>query len=210
MTKKTADTHANKATPEADQAAVQEPAAETGPAEGTEDLAARLAEAQARAEENWNQYLRAVAEQENLRKRAQRDIENTRKYALERFGGELLPVRDSLELGLAAAQEAGEADTIAKLLEGKAMTLKLLISVMEKFGIAELNPQGEPFNPDLHEAMATQPSAQAKPNTVLHVIQKGYTLNGRLLRPARVLVAREPDKTEEPDGPDTPENGDSA
>src|SRR5690606_10838722 len=150
-----------------------------------------LAEALAQAEENRNNYLRVAAELENQRKRAQRDLEQAHKFAIERFAGELLAVKDSLEMGLAAAQEAKAEDTVATLLEGKAMTLKQLSGAFEKFGIEEINPAGGPFDPALHEAMATVPSAEQAPGTVLTVVQKGYTLNGRLLRPARVLVARE-------------------
>lgn len=143
------------------------------------------AELQARADENWEKYLRAVAEADNIRKRAARDVENARKYALERFISELLAVRDSLEMGLAAA-EGADADS---LLEGSQATLKQLASTMERFGVEEVDPQGEPFDPERHEAMTMQPSREVEPDTVLTVYQKGYLLNGRLLRPARVVVA---------------------
>lgn len=144
---------------------------------------------QALADENWDKYLRAVAELENVRKRAARDMENARKFALERFATELLAVRDSLEMGLQAAEEANAADII----EGSKATLKQLSTTMERFGVTEVDPQGEPFDPTLHEAMTMQQSAEVEPNTVLTVFQKGYTLNGRLLRPARVVVAAAPD-----------------
>ena len=160
-------------------------AAETAP--GT--LEAELAEARARAEEHWNSYLRAVAETDNLRKRAQRDVEAASRYAIERFAGELLEVRDSLELGIAAGPTAESA----RLLEGMEATLRLLNKAFEKSGVSVVDPAGQPFNPEYHEAMATQPSADLAPGSVLAVIQKGYLLNGRLLRPARVLVSREPD-----------------
>ncbi len=139
----------------------------------------------AKAEENWDRYLRAAAELDNVRKRAVRDVENARKYALESFGRDLLDVRDSLEMGLEAS-EAADADSLR---EGSAATLKLLATVMERFGVEQLDPVGEPFDPELHEAMTMQPSADVEPDTVVTVIQKGYTLNGRLLRPARVIVA---------------------
>jgi molecular chaperone GrpE len=129
-----------------------------------------------------------VAELDNVRKRAQRDVDNARRFALERFCGELLAVRDSLELGLGAAQQAD----IDALRAGSEATLKLLVSIMEQFGIAEIDPLGEPFDPEQHEAMTMQPSADMEPGSVLTVFQKGYTLNGRLLRPARVVVASEP------------------
>ena len=143
----------------------------------------------AQAAENWDKYLRAVAELENVRKRAARDMENARKFALERFATELLAVRDSLEMGLQAAQGASAADII----EGSKTTLRQLSATMERFGIAEVDPEGEPFDPTLHEAMTMQPSAEVEPDTVLTVFQKGYTLNGRLLRPARVVVAAAPE-----------------
>ena len=161
------------------------PEAET-PAQGAEDSAADL---EAKANENWDKYLRAAAELENVRKRAARDVENAHKFALERFAGELLAVRDSLEMGLAT----GEDVDIDSLRQGKEATLKQLVAVMERFGVEELDPLGEPFDPTLHEAMTTQPSADAEPGSVLTVYQKGYALNGRLLRPARVIVAAEGD-----------------
>ena len=152
-------------------------------------LEAELAEARAKADENWTSYLRAVAEADNVRKRAQRDVEAASRYAIERFAAELLDVRDSLELGVAA----GPAADSARLLEGMEATLRLLNRAFEKSGLAVVDPVGQPFNPEFHEAMATQPSAEQAPGTVLAVVQKGCLLNGRLLRPARVLVAREPD-----------------
>lgn len=153
------------------------------------DLEAELAAATTRADENWNSYLRAVAETDNVRKRAQRDVESASRYAIERFAAELLDVRDSLELGVAAAPGGDPA----RLVEGMEATLRLLNRAFEKSGVTVVDPLGEPFNPELHEAMATQPVADQPDGTVLAVVQKGYLLNGRLLRPARVLVARPPD-----------------
>jgi molecular chaperone GrpE len=168
---------------------IQEAPAEAAGATSPGTLEAELAEARARADEHWNSYLRAVAETDNLRKRAQRDVEAASRYAIERFAGELLEVRDSLELGVAAGSSAEPA----RLLEGMEATLRLLSRAFEKSGLSVVDPAGQPFNPEFHEAMATQPSADQPPGTVLAVVQKGYVLNGRLLRPARVLVAREPD-----------------
>ena len=145
-----------------------------------------LAELQAKAAENWDKYLRSAAELDNVRKRAARDVENARRFALERFAGEILGVLDSLEMGIAAGTDAGAE----ALLDGSQATLKLLTTTMENFGISELDPLGEPFDPEYHEAMTMQPSADAEPGSVLTVYQKGYTLNGRLLRPARVVVAQ--------------------
>jgi molecular chaperone GrpE len=152
------------------------------------DGADALAQLQAKADANWDRYLRAAAEVENVRKRASRDVERARKFALENFGRELLAVKDSLEMGLAA----GESADAESLLVGSAATLKLLTGTLERFGVTEVDPEGEPFDPELHEAMTVQPSADVEPGSVLTVIQKGYALNGRLLRPARVVVAAEP------------------
>ncbi len=146
-----------------------------------------LDQALAKADEHWKLYLGAHAEMENLRKRTERDVQNAHKFALERFFSELLPVRDSLELGLAAANSAVD---IAQLREGVALTLKQLATAMEKFGVREVNPQDARFDPNLHEAMAMTPTDQTAPNTVIHVMQKGYTLNERLIRPAKVIVAQ--------------------
>jgi molecular chaperone GrpE len=167
-------------------------AAEPGPDEVIAGL-------KALADENWDKYLRAAAEQENVRKRASRDVEKAHKYALERFCTELLAVRDSLEMGVAAADKADAQS----LLEGKEATLKLLTTTMERFGVVELNPEGEPFDPQEHEAMTMQPSADVEPGSVLTVFQKGYALNGRLLRPARVVVASDP--AEQPGGGESSE-----
>ncbi|NDE01616.1 MAG: nucleotide exchange factor GrpE [Gammaproteobacteria bacterium] len=150
------------------------------------DLQAQLADAEARAAASRDQHLRAVAELDNVRKRAQRDVENAHRYALEKFAADLLPVKDSLDL---AIENSARADTAA-LIEGQAATQRLLVKALERAGIVELNPQGEPFDANLHEAMAAQPSATAEPNSVIAVVQRGYSLNGRLLRAARVIIAR--------------------
>ncbi|MDX1443796.1 MAG: nucleotide exchange factor GrpE [Gammaproteobacteria bacterium] len=151
----------------------------------------QLAAAEARAEDNWNQYLRAVAELENARKRAERDVQHAHKFALEKFAGELLSVKDSLEMGLSAAKDA--TDKADALVEGAEMTLKQLEAAFGKFGIEEIPAEGEAFDPEVHEAMAMQPSEEVRPDHVLTVVQKGYMLNGRVLRPARVLVAKAPE-----------------
>jgi len=152
-------------------------------------LVADLADAQARAKEHYDGYLRAVAEMENVRKRGQRDVESASRYAIERFAGELLDVRDSLELGIAAGAGADPA----RLVEGMEATLRLVNRAFEKSGISVVDPQGQAFNPEFHEAMVTQPTPDHPPGTVLAVVQKGYVLNGRLLRPARVVIARAPE-----------------
>jgi molecular chaperone GrpE len=150
-----------------------------------------LDQALAKADEHWKLYLGAHAEMENLRKRAERDVQNAHKFALERFCVELLPVRDSLELGLAATSDAVD---VAKLREGVELTLKQLAAAMEKFGVREINAFGAKFNPNEHEAMAMLPTDRVEPNTVAQVMQKGYLLNDRLIRPAKVIVAQAPPK----------------
>jgi molecular chaperone GrpE len=151
-----------------------------------EALRSALEQAEARAAESRDLYLRALAEVENVRKRAARDIEQAHKFAIERFANELIGVKDSLELGLTSG---GSAEA---LLAGTESTLKLLAKAFEGAGIVEIDPQGQAFNPELHEAMVAQPSAEHEPDTVITVVQKGYQLNGRLLRPARVVVAKQP------------------
>lgn len=149
-----------------------------------------LEEARKKADENHDKWMRVQAEMENLRKRAERDLSNAHKYAIEKFASELLQVKDSLELGL----DAGEADA-AKLQEGSALTLKVLTSALQKFAIEEVDPLGEAFDPNLHQAMTTEESGEHEPNTVIRVMQKGYTLHERLLRPAMVIVSRAPEES---------------
>lgn len=169
--------------PETDAAAAEQPL----PA-SVEELQAALEQATAEVEQQKHAVLLAHAEQENLRKRTVRDVEKARKFALDSFAKELLPIKDSLELGLSAAQEAEGSHE--KVLEGMEMTLKLLADAMEKHHIHEINPVGQPFDPERHQAMATQPSDQHEPNTVITVYQKGYLLNDRLIRPAMVVVSQ--------------------
>ena len=144
-----------------------------------------LEKAEAKATENWDLYLRALAELENLRKRTKKDVENAHKFALDRFSRELLAVRDSIEMGLTA----DESTNVEKFLEGTKATLKILSTTMQQFGIEEINPSGEPFDPEFHEAISMQSSDKVEPGSVITVIQKGYSLNGRLLRPAMVIVS---------------------
>jgi molecular chaperone GrpE len=154
-----------------------------------EDLAKEAAEdldkLQAEVDEHRDRYMRLAAEMDNLRKRAARETDQARQFGIERFAGELLGVVDSLEMGVAAGAES----TAEALLEGSQATLRLLLGAMDKHGVQVVDPDGEPFDPQFHEAIATQPSATAEPGSVLIVVQKGYSLNGRLLRPARVIVA---------------------
>jgi molecular chaperone GrpE len=155
----------------------------------SEQLTLLLEDARAKADDNWEQVLRLQAELDNSQRRAKRDIENAHKFGLEKFAQELLPVKDSLEMGLVAA-EGSDHEVADKLREGTELTLKMLGSVLEKFGIQEVNPVGEPFNPEWHQAMTMQESAEHEPNCVMAVMQKGYLLNERLLRPAMVVVSK--------------------
>lgn len=147
-----------------------------------------LVKAETTAEENWNKYLRIVAELDNLRKRHARELDKAHRYSVEGLATELLSVVDSLEMAL----ETGSQASAETLLEGGRATLKQLQAAMEKFGVTVVSPEGEPFDPEFHEAMSMQESDTAEPDTVLNVVQRGYQLNGRLLRPARVIVAKEP------------------
>jgi len=158
------------------------------PAGQIEELRRALAEAEERAKGLRDQYLRAVAELDNMRKRTQREVDNAVRFGLEKFAVELLPVRDSLELAVASAAQSD----VRGLTEGIEATLKLLIKAFEKANIQEIDPGGEPLDPARHEAVMTQESRTAEPGTVVQVVQRGYELNGRLLRPARVIVARAP------------------
>jgi molecular chaperone GrpE len=157
-----------------------------------EALQEQLAQAQQQAAANLDKAMRTMAEMENLKKRVQKDLDDERKYGLAKFAKELLSVLDSLELGLQAA--AGDSPEIVKLREGSELTIKQFESVFAKFNIETVDPLGQPFNPELHQAMVMQPSATAQPNSILNVFQKGYVLNGRLLRPAMVVVAKAEDK----------------
>lgn len=155
-------------------------------------LKKQLEEAQRQAAANLDKALRAMAEMENLKKRVQKDLEDERKYGIAKFAKELLSVLDSLELGIQAA--TGDNPEVAKLREGSELTKKQFEAVFAKFNIETLDPTGQPFNPELHQAMAMQPSSMVAPNHVITVLQKGYVLHGRLLRPAMVVVAKAEDK----------------
>jgi len=159
--------------------------AESGDVDG---LRAALAQAEENLRQVREQHLRAAAELENVRKRAQREIDSAHRYALERFASELLPVRDSLELGVRSGAQADSRSILA----GQEATLKLLERAFDKFSIKQIDPTGQRFDPSLHEAVLMQETPNAPPNSVLQVVQSGYELNGRLLRPARVVVATAP------------------
>ena len=153
-----------------------------------EDIpAARLEEALRRTQAAEERALRLQAEMDNLRKRTLRDVENAHKFGTEKLLAELLPVIDSMELGLGAAE--GEMAELGLVREGMELTLKMLRGATGKFGMEEVDPVGAPFDPEKHQAISMQPGSGAASNTVLTVVQKGYCLNGRLVRPAMVVVA---------------------
>ncbi len=158
-----------------------------------EQLLLTLQETRAQADEHRDQLLRTRAEMENLRRRAERDLENAHKYGLERFINEILPVKDSLEMGLlVVSKDSAEAVDMDKVREGMDLTLKMMQALLQKMAVREINPLGEKFNPDRHQAMMAQETTDAEPNTVLAVYQKGYSLNDRVVRPAMVVVSKAP------------------
>ena len=137
--------------------------------------------------------LRAQAEAQNARRRAEQEVEKARKFALERFAGALLPVVDNMERSIDAVAEVA-VDEVKPIAEGVELTLKSLMEVLGKFNIEQINPVGEPFDPQLHQAMTMVPNPDLEPNTVMDVMQKGYTLSGRLIRPAMVVVSKGPEQ----------------
>jgi molecular chaperone GrpE len=149
-----------------------------------ETLQQQYEAAKTKADENWDQYLRLQAEMDNLRKRSTKQVEDAHKFASQKIVEALLPVIDSLEMGM---QAEGDLDSIR---EGMNLTMQQFESVMEKFSITVVNPLGEVFNPDLHQAMSMQPCENQENNTISMVMQKGYTLSGRLIRPAMVMVCK--------------------
>ena len=157
---------------------------ETAELVSIESLQAELKTATAKADENWDKALRIQAEMDNLRKRSEKQVEDAHKYAVKKFVEELLPVADSLEMGFAVEGE------VEQIREGIGLTMNVLKAAMEKFSVVAVDPLGEKFNPDLHQAMAMQPSEEYENDHVSAVMQKGYTLSGRLVRPAMVMVVK--------------------
>ncbi len=155
-----------------------------------EELEKALAEATAKVEEQKDSVVRAAAETENIRRRAAMDVEKARKFALEKFVNELLPVMDNMDHAVAGLNIDDEEGPMKALHEGMELTRKTLVSAVEKFGVKVVNPEGETFNPEMHQAIGMQPSADYPANTVMAVMQKGYQLNERLLRPAMVMVSQ--------------------
>jgi len=152
------------------------------------DLQTQLEKAQQSAKDNWDKVLRAQAEMENLKRRNSKDLENAHKFALDGFVKALLEVKDSLTMGIKTANE--EKATIKHIIEGLEMTDKVFLSTMEKFGVEAINPTNEIFNPEFHEAVTMVPMPGKESNSVLEVVQVGFTLNGRLVRPAMVVVVQ--------------------
>ncbi len=164
-------------------------AAAPGPAE-VDDLAERIQEAVTAAlAEQCDMVLRAQAEVQNMRRRCEADVEKAHKFALEKFSVELITVMDNLERALNAVPDAG-SEQVKGLCEGVELTLKSFLEILNKFNIQQINPVGQPFDPQLHQAITTVVDPKVEPNTVLDVMQKGYTLYGRVIRPAMVVVAK--------------------
>lgn len=153
-----------------------------------EELEAALAASEAKVKDQQDAVLRSRADVENMRRRSEQEIDKARKFALEKFAGELLPVIDNMERALEVADKNDE--TIKPMVEGVELTLKTMTDTVEKFGLKAINPLGEAFNPEFHQAMSMQESTEHAPNTVMMVLQKGYELNGRVVRPAMVMVSK--------------------
>lgn len=151
-------------------------------------LEAALLTSEAKVKEQQDSVLRAKAEVENMRRRSEQEVDKARKFALGRFAEELLPVIDNLERAITAADAENEA--VKPLLEGIELTHKTFVDTIDKFGLKVINPEGEAFNPEFHQAMSIQESPDHESNTVMFVMQKGYELNGRVIRPAMVMVAK--------------------
>ncbi len=181
---------ASQATPEGEQAPGEPAAGAPELAEDETELS--LEETVAQLQEDLlaarDSALRAQADAQNVKRRAEQDVEKARKFALERFTGELLPVVDNLERALEAA--SGDDATVKPIHEGVELTLKSFLDVLKKFNVEMVAPEGEPFDPQLHQAMSMVENPDVEPNTVIAVMQKGYTLNGRLVRPAMVMVSK--------------------
>ena len=174
--------------PEAETTEASAAAEEPAEALSVDALSASLVQAEEKVAQQQDQLLRGQAEMENLKRRHTQALEKAHKFGTEKIVSDLLGVWDSLELGLQAAQD--EQADVTKLREGTALTLKMLTDAMQKQGVAQHDPQGEPFNPELHQAMSMQPRDDVEPDTVIQVVQKGYSLNGRLVRPAMVMVSQ--------------------
>lgn len=171
----------NQNQPESDEKLISSPS--------HEELLQQLGAAEEKASQYWERILRMQAEADNIARRAERDLANAHKFALDKFAAELLPIIDSLEL--CATSVPPDMQQAAKsVVEGVDLTLKMFHNALEKFGIKQVNPLSQPFNPEFEQAISTQEDRSVAPNTVVSVLQKGYTLNGRLIRPALVVVSK--------------------
>jgi molecular chaperone GrpE len=179
------DETADQVVEDENQADSEEEAQLDSPEKNADSLESQLEDAQAKATDNWSQYLRAKAEMDNLRRRNIKDVENAHKYGLEKFATEMLPVLDGIGMGLSVEDASAES-----LREGMELTMNMLEKMMEKLGIEEIDPINEKFDAAKHQAMSVQPNADVEPNTVIAVMQKGYSLNERLIRPAMVMVSK--------------------
>lgn len=157
---------------------------------GADTVGARVLELEEQLAAAKDQSLRAVADLQNVRRRAEQDVEKAHKFALEKFSSDLLPVIDSLELAL--AHSSADDEHVKQIREGVELTLKMFQDTLKRYNLVVVDPHGEPFNPEHHQAMAMQENGEVEPNSVLNVFQKGYLLNGRLLRPAMVVVSKAP------------------
>ena len=163
---------------------------QAGEATSGEDLATRVQVLEEQLAAAQDQSLRVAADLQNVRRRAEQDVEKAHKFALEKFAGDLLPIIDSLERGLDLSNPDDES--IRPMREGIELTLKMFADTLKRYQLEAIDPHGQPFNAEHHQAMAMQESADVEPNSVLKVFQKGYQLNGRLLRPAMVVVSKAP------------------
>lgn len=198
MSRKKSPDHVPEQEPTLDPVSAVDPQTQGGLAEGQtgerlEALERELQAAKSEASDNYERFLRAKAETENIRRRAETDIANVRKFAIEAFAADILTVRDNLER--AQAVDFNSDGVVEKVVEGLALTLKQVDAVLERFGLTPVDPVGERFDPERHQAMTMAETQETPPGHVVQVVQKGYLLNGRLLRPAMVVVAKEATKT---------------
>ncbi|MAR89453.1 MAG: nucleotide exchange factor GrpE [Pseudomonadota bacterium] len=180
---------ATEATEAAAESSGTESEAAEAEAPSVDSLLAEVASLQDKVKAQQDSVLRAQAEMQNVRRRAERDVENAHKFALEKFSADLLPVIDSLERALDAADNL-ESEAVKGMRDGVELTLKMFVDTLGKHGVEQINPMGEPFNPEFHQAMTMVPNPEMEPNSVMDVMQKGYVLRGRLVRPAMVVVSK--------------------
>lgn len=171
------------------ESAAEEQTEEQVEAPSLESLLVEVETLRAKVDDQKDSVIRAHAEMQNVRRRSERDVENAHKFALDKFSSDLLPVVDSLERALDAAENM-ENDAVKGMSDGVELTLKMFIDALAKHGVEQVDPIGQPFNPELHQAMSMVPNPDMAPNSVMAVMQKGYTLRGRLVRPAMVVVSQ--------------------